>query len=151
VTVVTSPYEVASAALKQIFDAEFATEMLQLQHDQVHESLGIERAVAGIAPSYDTPQPRDMNVQETWVEIRFFDQWSPKVDPKQSVDPRIITNKAERLRQAIGRSRVTAQGELWFLDVMRCTYPDDPTGNKSRFVMQVRCFGNNSGLVETVG
>jgi len=150
-TVVTSPYELAAAAIKQIIDTEFADLGVDTLHDQVHESLGHDRIVVGIAPNYDAPQARDENVQETWLDVRFWNLYNLQIDPEQIVDPRIITNYAERLKRAVKAANITINGQVWYFSVRRTTYPDDPTGNKSRFVMTFRAFGNNAALVETTG
>lgn len=149
---VTSQYEEISALLKAVIDTEFAPEGIAARHDNVHESLGHKYPVVGIAPVRDTPMLNNMATLETWVEVRFFDKYNREINPEQAVDPRTITNTAERLRRAIqGTNHLPGTSRSWFMNVVDISYPDDPTGNKSRFVMTIRAFGQNPAIVETTG
>lgn len=150
---VTDPFSVAFIVLQQLIDQEFAPEGIQLQPDMLHDSLGHEKAICGCAPVGETPMPGQMLVQDTLVEVKYLDKFDLEIDPKQSVDPRIITNKAERMRRAVKSHTLTYPGtdQVWFFDVLSTVYPNDPTGNKTRFVMQLRFRGNNAALVETTG
>jgi hypothetical protein len=145
----SSPYEVVATALKTVIDIEFALEGIVAIHDNLHEAIGRRRIAVGIAPEEDIVNGGNALVQETWVQVKFYDLWDPKVDPEQSVNPLKITAYAERLRDALRTASVTASGQMWFFDVRRVRYPDDPTGNKTRFVASIRAYGNNSNLVET--
>lgn len=146
-----SPYEAVAAAIKSAIDTEFAPEHVTAIHDNIHESLGIKRVAVGIAPSEDVVMGSDNVVQETWIEVRFYDIWDPQINPEQSVNPLKIAAYAERFRRAMRDLSRTIAGtdQVWYFDVRRVTYPNDPTGNKTRFHATVRAYGNNSGLVET--
>jgi hypothetical protein len=146
-----SPYEVVATALKTIIDTEFAAEGIKAIHDNIHESLGRRRVSVGIAPDYEASWARDAQVQETWITVKFYDLWTDEITPETVVNPLKITAYAERFRDAIRRARVNdvATGQMWFFDLQRVNYTDDPTGNKSRFVASIRAYGNNSGVVET--
>ena len=148
---VTSAYEVIANALKVIIDTEFASEGIVAQHDNLHESLGRDRRECGIAPIEDSIPMSNGLTLESLVEVRFYDFWTQEISPTTAVDPRIITNYAERFRRAIKAASATevGTGVMWYFDLRRVQYPNDPTGNKTRFHAQVRGFGNNSGLVET--
>lgn len=148
-----SPYEAVATAIKAAIDAEFAPEHITAIHDNIHESLGQDRVAVGIAPMEDMVQTGNGVVQETWAEVRFYTIWDPKIDPTTVVNPFKITAYAERFRNALRTLSATTPGtgQVWYFDVRRVTYPNDPTGNKTRFVATVRAFGNNSGLVETTG
>lgn len=147
-----SPYETLADALKIIIDAEFAPETVVAIHDNLHPALGTKRVSVGIAPTYEAARNGNMAVQETWLEVRFYDIWKKEITPETVVDPRKITAYADRFRKAVRAARVTAgNDQVWFFDVMRVDYPNDPNGNKSRFTATVRAFGHNDGLVETSG
>lgn len=145
-----SPYALTADSLKMIIDAEFAAEEVEAIHDRLHESLGQKGRVVGIAPIREIPMASNEIVQLTTAEIRFFNQWKGKVDPQQTVDPRIIAEFAERLRVAVRDASVTISGQLWYFKVTGVEYPPDPVGNNSRFHMTIQAYGNNSSLVETV-
>lgn len=146
-----SAYEVVATALKTIIDAEFAAEGFTAIYDNLHESLGRFRVDIGIAPTEDTVNGRDALVQETWVEVRFYNFWTDEISPDTVVDPRVIAAYAERFRDAVRRAKASdpGTGQVWYFDIRRITYPNDPTGNKSRFHATVRAFGNNAALLET--
>jgi hypothetical protein len=149
----TSSYEVMAAALAQILNTEFAAEGIIATHDNLHDALGRNSREVGIAPVEDVVNTRNATANETWAEVKFYDFWKQEISPSTAVDPRVITNYAERFRRACRAAIATDPhtGVLWYFDVVRVQYPNDPTGNKSRFVATVKGYGNNSGLVETTG
>lgn len=152
---VTSPYEQVSAALKTIIDTEFTAEGFVCVHDELHESLGFEGTVIGIAPDErgDVVSPNNNLVQETYIMVRFQGAYNLQVNPRQSVDPRIIANYAERFRRAIRTANTPHFGtnQAWYYKIEEIRYPRDATGNKTRFFALIRAYGNNAGIVETTG
>lgn len=147
----TSAYTEAADQLKVVLDATFAPEGIVCEHDDLHESLGFNGPRLGIAPDERGDIVRGDNalVQETWILVKFYGQWTKLVDPTQSVDPRAITLLAERFRDALQRSDQLATEHHWFYNLVQIRYPRDPTGNKTRFEALIRAFGANSALVET--
>lgn len=147
----TDPYEVAATALKQIIDTEFAAEGIHAIHDNIHESLGQDRAVVGIAPTREARLPNNNVVNALYIEVRYYDLWDKEVDPEQVVNPFRITARANRLKRALQQSQASFVGspEVWYFDWLDTEFPDDPTGNKTRFHMHLRVYGDNTGLVET--
>jgi hypothetical protein len=148
-----SPFEAVALGLQQIIATEFAAEGYTAILDNLHESLGAERTEIGIAPIEDYPRDNNELMQETYVEIKFYDLWTQEIDPTTIVDPTRITGYAERLKKAIRSSFAADPGtdQVWFFSVRRTKYPNDPTGNKTRFEMTIRAFGNNAGLTESNG
>ncbi len=146
-----SAYLTVATALQAVIAAEFEEEGFTAIRDNIHESLGRRRVDIGIAPSEDRVRDGNAVVQETYVEVRFYGLWTQEISPDTVVDPALITGYAERFRDAVRRAKATDPGtsQVWYFDVVRTTYPSDPTGNKSRFHAQVRAYGNNAGLVET--
>ena len=145
-----SPFKTIATAIIAVFNAEFADEGYIMISDDIHESLGRDAVAVGIAPVEDRANPRNRLVEETWVEVKFFDLWTDEIDPGTMVDPARITGYAQRLKNALRRARVSSTSDVWYFDVDRTQYPRDPTGNKTRFVMTIRAFGENRNLVETV-
>lgn len=146
-----SAFEITATAVKAIFELEFAAEGFKMRFDKIHESLGWERVEVGIHPLDEVVRPGNALIQEMRVEVRFYGLWTKEIDPHTVINPVKVTNYAERFRSALGRSHATdpATDEVWYFDVLRVDYPDDPTGNKSRFHATIRAWGNNSGLIET--
>jgi hypothetical protein len=142
-----SAYSIAANALYAICEATFPD--VPVVHDKVHEAVGYKGARIGIAPIRQPMNARNKLVQETWIEIRFMGAWNKEVTPDQQVDPRTVAEQAELLMAAIRQTDVTVSGEMWYFNVEQIDYPDDPTGNKTRFYMTLRAWGNNSSLVET--
>jgi hypothetical protein len=147
-----SAYTQVADLLKVIIDTEFAAEGFIAIKDDLHESLGRKRVDIGIAPVEDVLQPGNALVQETTVEVKFYDLWTNEISPNTIVDPTRITEYAERFRNALGAGARAFAGnnQLWYFDVQRVTYPRDPTGNKTRFVATIRAKGTNGGLIETL-
>lgn len=146
-----SPFTLVAEALQEIIQNEFSPEGFTAILDNLHESLGMNRVDIGIAPVADRLMSRNANVQETWVEVRFYDLWKQEIHPTTVVDPTRITDFAERFRNAV---REANRGDLgfenaWYFSIESIDYPNDPTGNKSRFVATIRCYGTNSALAET--
>lgn len=147
-----SPFESVANALKDIIDNEFAPEGYKVIFDNLHESLGRQAVAVGVAPMEEAPW-NDALALEIWVEVRFYDLWKQEISPDTVVNPTRITAFAERLRDAVRRYNKDYFGtsRLWFFDLQRIQYPNDPTGNKTRFHATIRAYGNNAGLVETSG
>jgi hypothetical protein len=85
------------------------------------------------------------------IFLQFYGPFVADVDPFQEVDPRAITTKAERLRQALMSETNVGAPEVWFFNILQTRYPNDATGNKSRFEMSIRAWSNDTSLVETTG
>jgi hypothetical protein len=144
-------FTTVATAVKSVFEAEFAPEQFTLQFDNLHPALGRYRVDVGIAPTEQRPNMRNRLVQETYVELRFYDLWTDEISPDTVVNPSKITGYADRLQRALHAAKATdpGTGEVWFFDVDRITYPDDPTGNKTRFHMTIKAQGDNPLLMET--
>lgn len=132
-------------ALKEIIDGEFAPEGIVAQFDNLHASLGQNGPVCGLAPEMEEPERTDFNQLTFAVQVQFFLKYSLEIDPLQAVDPSAILAMATRFRSAchVWETGDSGTNELWFLTVGRIMYPDDPTGNKSRFVARVIGRGSN--------
>lgn len=140
----TSPATALRDRLRSIIDAEFTAEGIVTRSDKLHESLGSDGAVAAVYPDFEQPNDAVMVAQEAHIIVQFFNAYDLKIDPTQEVDPGVIENYAERFKRACkaGGSYVGDQHD-WYFNVVRIDYPDDPTGNKSRFVAEVTGFANN--------
>lgn len=146
-----SAFETAATAIISIFNAEFAAEGFVMIPDRLHDSLGRYRVDVGISPDEERPMMRDRNTAEHYLTVQFFGLWTDEISPDTQVNPFKITGYAERFKTALRDASVPSSGSLWYFDIDRLQFPDDPTGNKSRFVASIRAFGNNTGLIETTG
>lgn len=145
------PFTIISTAIIDAFNAEFAAEGFVMIPDRLHESLGRRRVDVGVSPTEDAPNMRNRIAEEMYVEVQFYGLWDESIDPETQVDPSVVTGYAARLKEALRTARAQDPGTaaVWFFDVDRTRYPNDPTGNKTRFEMTIRAWGNNQNLVET--
>lgn len=144
------PYAETAAAIEAILSDEFAAEQPTIIHDRIHESLGLKGIEIGIEPMNWARQITNANVKETFLLVRFYDMWYKDVDPYQQVDPRRITGFADRFEHAVQRRVASIPGtdNVWWFEVTRIEFPDDPTGNKSRFHATIRAYGENHAFVD---
>jgi len=142
-------YETLATALKAIIDTEFAVEGFVAIHDRLHESVGHNRTAIGISPENWRPWTNDRNTKFTYLLVQFYHRYDLEIDPEQVVNPIVVTNYCERLERAIQTTQASTPGtsEVWYFDVDSVDFPQDPTGNKSRFHMIVLGRGNNAALV----
>jgi hypothetical protein len=146
----TDPYTSAANAIAGIITAEFAPELIVPTHDKIHESLGTEGIEVGIEPMRWGRQARNANVKDTFLLVRFYDMWEKHIDPTQQVDPRRITAFADRFERRLESTQATVKGDnvTWYFEVTGVEFPDDPTGNKTRFVATIKAVGDNAALIQ---
>lgn len=150
-SITTSPYTIVFDEIKTIIETEFAPEQFTVAKDNLHESKGRDRVDIGFAPVDETPWPQDINTDEHHFELRFYLIWPQNQGPSPDieVDPSDITIYARRFKDAVRRHPRVGTSAAWFLRVENVTYPNDPTGNKTRFHARVTAVGNNPTYVET--
>jgi hypothetical protein len=150
-TTVQDPYTRLANALETVIMTEFSDiAYLRFHHDRIHESLGADGVThVALSPEDSTASPAGTMAHD--VLLQFYGPFTADVDPHQEVDPRVITTKAERLRQALRGSTNLGFEEAWFFNVLSTRFPNDATGNKSRFEMSIRFWSNDTALVETSG
>ena len=145
-----SAYSQAAEALKAIIDAEYAPEAYTAIHDNLHPAVGREGTRIGIAPEAQEAQSGNMYQQNIVITVKFYRRWDDAVDETKKVDPRPITEFAERFQNAVRATRgQIGTDSSWYFNVVRIRYPNDPTGNKSRFEADLVAYGSNPTLVET--
>lgn len=149
-TTVVDPFTELATIIENAVLNEFDDEpYINFVHDRIHESLGSDGSLwIGFSPEAEPSNDIELRVEAT---LQFYDKYNLEINPTQSVDPRTVTNKAERMRRALEAVRTVGTPHTWYFDVTTTRYPNDPTGNKSRFEMTIVARGNNSGLVETLG
>jgi hypothetical protein len=146
-----SPYQQAADALKSIIDTEWAPEGWTAIHDNLHPAVGQAGTRIGIAPEVDEARAGNMVQNDMSITVKFYRRWDADVDQNKKIDPREITGHAERFRHALLHSNPASTGSVWYFNLLRIRYPNDPTGNKTRFEADIVAYGNNTALVETTG
>lgn len=135
-------------AIRTSVETEFAPEGLTVLDDKLHESMGTEAPIAGVYPEAERPHSSGV-VGIFIVGLQVFQRWDPQIDPAQKVDPALIEDWAWRLQRRM-RPESTVNGEnISYYVVSEVLYPDDATGNKTRFVATLTGFGHNPSLMET--
>lgn len=134
--------------VKTIVEDEFAPEGLTVRNDKLHDSLGWDGAVSAVYPSAEAPGDATI-VQNMLVVVQVFQRYELNVDPEQRVDPAKIEEWAWRLQRAFKQDMGPGTEKVWYWNVAHIEYPDDPTGNKTRFVMSLEGYTSNASLIET--
>lgn len=148
---VTAPETSARDALILLLSTEFGPDQFPVKSDKLHGSLGSDGTVIGVYPERMVSNPSQRLEAQYPLVVQFYGKYTLKVDPKQTVDPRWIEERAERFRRALRTITDPRTGEVWYFNLERVEYPDDPTGNKSRFEAYLTARGNNTALIETTG
>jgi hypothetical protein len=146
-----SPYAEVADVLKTIIDSEYSVEGYTAIHDNLHPGMGQSGVRIGIAPDEEAARSGNMLQNDISITVKFFRRWNGDVDIDKKVDPREIAGFAERFREAIREYNYPSTGNVWYFNLIRIRYPNDPTGNKTRFEADIVAYGNNTALVETTG
>lgn len=151
---ITAPETEARAKLSEILQEVFGSESFPIKQGKLHGSYGADsETTIGIFPTTSTPgapPTRNLLVQGSEITVQLYGKWEKEVDPLKVVDPTVVEERAERFRRQLKNHDVDSSG-VWFFNLLRVRYPDDPTGQKTRFEADVMAFGNNSALIETTG
>jgi hypothetical protein len=148
---VTNPMTTAREALTALLRTEFGPDGFEVSNDRLHRSLGRDgKTRIGTSPTREQPNNRGAEVMNYRIAVQFYGKWKDQIDPKEKVDPSAIETYAERFKRAL-RLGDPDTDNAWFFSLEDVSYPDDPTGNATRFEAVVTAFGRNSALFETVG
>lgn len=147
----TSPTTALRAVLIAVLNAEFNPEEVVFADDKLHESMGSKGAVGAVYPNYEEQMFNNADVTTPFVTVQYYDRYNLQIDPAQSVDPTIIETKAERFKRALQGANPGGSAVQWYPLIIRIDFPDDPTGNKTRFEATVRGHAQNTALIETTG
>lgn len=148
---VTSTATAARQGIIIALNAEFADLGLLFGDDKLDESIGWDGVYGAVYPEVEEFQQNHANVWDATLVIQFFGKWDKKIDPKQAVSPVYIEDKAERMKRALRAPSHGTTKYLWYYNLIRIEYPDDPTGNKTRFEAVIVATGQNSAIINTTG
>lgn len=148
---ITEVRQQIKAVAGTVFAPEIGTGWLLLD-DKLHRSVGHDGiGRIGISPNSAQPWPRDQQVEAVEVLVQVYGPYELKVDANQTVDPAVVEDFAERFQRGIKAAGTASTSRSWYYNVIRVEFPDDPTGNKSRFEAVLQGYGQNPALVETTG
>lgn len=145
------PATEARDRLITVVNTTFAPEGWVALADRISDSLGHKGTKIGVTVERLNPSPGRYIVQEIELSVRFYGYYEKKVDPTQRVDPTRVEGYAYRFQQAVENDDAAGTDKVWYYNVAGIEFPDDPTGNKTRFVARVIAYGNNPALIETTG
>lgn len=117
-----------------------------IRQGRLHDSLGDVGNVAGVSPEEDAVGG-NAYVLKPLVLVQVFLKWEKVVDNQRVVDPTPIENLADAFREECRTRQGVNTDEVWFLEVERLWYPNDPTGQKTRFHANIRGHGDNNAVI----
>jgi hypothetical protein len=145
---VTATETLLRARVKSIVETEFSAEGVTVENDKLTRASGRDgRTRVACSPDAAGEAFQDVGMLEVNVLLQYYLPFNPQPDENYVVDPAPIEDVAERLRTAFRANSSGTTDDLWFLRLASVTYPDDPTGNKSR--LEARIIGraaNDAGL-----
>jgi hypothetical protein len=147
---VEAPETQARNALIAVLRTTFEADQFVVKDDKLHASVGDQGTVIGCYPERTTASPNSNYVNEMELIVQFYGKYDLEVERFQVVSPSKIEAYAERFRQSIREGVDPRTGLVWYFNLQRIVFPDDPTGNKTRFEATLIARGNNSALIETV-
>lgn len=148
-----APETDARNALIALLAAEFSAEQFPIKDDKLNRSLGSKGTIMAVYPERTVSSTRDRYVNEMSLVVQFYGRYDLRVDPQQTVSPSKVEAFADRFRNALRtRNPDPNSPGVWYFTLERIEYPDDPTGNKTRFEAHLTARGNNGALLsETTG
>lgn len=148
---VTNPLTTARKQLFNLLRTEFAADGFIVLEDRLHKSLGRDgKTRIGVSPLRERPLRQNIEVLQYQLHVQFYGKWKDEINPAEITDPTIIETYAERFKRAL-RTGDPDQDTVWYFILEAIDYPDDPTGNATRFEAEVTAMGTNSALLETTG
>jgi hypothetical protein len=127
-----------------IVEAEFSAEGLIVTNDKLTRAAGKDgETVAAVYPEAEYERPGQVIELVVPVVLQIYMAYEAEPDETIQVDPGVIEDYGDRLREAFRTQSSGNTGDMWFLRLTRIDYPDDPTGNKSRLEAQIEGYGNN--------
>lgn len=135
-------------ALKNILNAEFEDDELAVYDDRLAPSEGHDGPVAGVAPEAEATGEGGID-QTFLIAVEVHAWYDAQIDEHQRVDPAKIEDWSWRFQKRVAQASTVNTAAAWWFDIVRIDYPDDPTGNKTRFRALVQGHGENQSMPET--
>lgn len=130
--------------VKTIADACFAAEGFVTEDDKILREAGRDgRNRMACYPELETEASGQVNRLDVFVRLQLYLAYTAEPDENIAVDPTIIEGYAARLRAAFETQSSGIVSDMWYLRLQRIEYPDDPTGNKSRFEAAIFASADN--------
>jgi hypothetical protein len=148
---VTPPITIARDTLLALLTTEFTADGFLITGDKLHKSLGHDgQTRIGVSPIQEIPWQKDNNVALISLLVQFYGAWEARIDPELQVDPDAVEVYAERFKRRL-QGNDPDVATAWYFNLADIVYPEDPTGNITRFEAKVTTYGTNTSLVATTG
>jgi hypothetical protein len=133
-----SPATAARERIKDVIAAEFTAEGWTATDDKFGRSKGMgephTEASISVTPDYERERPGRALLLDVGITVQFYLGYDAEPDETISRDSTIIEGYADRFRsQFEGAGCRVDDGDAWYLRLTNIEYPEDPTGNKTRF------------------
>lgn len=140
----TAPETLLANRIKSVLDAEFVAEGFTTEHTKLLRAAGRD-GTDRLATSPNDADEHNRVVVQLDVEylIQLYLGFDDTPDETRTVDPTVIVNYGDRIRRAFGPNSSGNTSDLWGLRVTTITYPDDPTGHKTRLEATVVGYADN--------
>ena len=143
----TPPATAVRQRVREIVEDEFSAEGWEVTDDKLPRASGHDGVTRlAVYPEDEHVQARNHYELIVPVVLQVYLGYEAKIDEFQQVDPGIIEAIGDRLRRAFENSSVGTTSDLWFLNLIRIEYPDDPTGNKSRLEAHIEGHCENPAV-----
>jgi hypothetical protein len=134
----SSPSTAVRAALTTQIQTEFADEFADdgwtIADDKFGRSKGMEipetQAAIAIYPELERARPGHILELIVTVVVQFHLGYAAEPDETIVRDPGVIEAYGQRFRASFSEP---GDANYWFAHLLQVSYPDDPTGNKTRF------------------
>lgn len=136
----------ARTRLKTAIQTEFAADQLTVLDDKLNRAIGQDGNYCGISPISEGPGP-NAHTLEAVVLVQIHQYFDAQINEYQLVDPASIEGWADRLRDCLRPEALTGTNTCWYFRIDDITYPDDPTGNKTRLEAKIKAFGPNNNVI----
>lgn len=133
--------------ITSLFETEFTAEGFTVEDTKLLRQAGEDRDRCAIYPEETVPDDRLYNTLRVRVVLQVYPQYDSGPDQTHEQDPGTIEGYADRIRRMVqGTDGVGNTADFWFLKVTGISYPDDPTGKKSRLEARIegRCENPSS-------
>lgn len=144
----TAPETLLATRIKQVLDAEFAPQSFVTEHTKLLRAAGRDgKTRLATSPNDANEHPRVVVQLDVEYLIQLYLGFDDDPDETRTVDPTVIVGYGDRIRRAFGPNSSGNTSDLWGLRVTTITYPDDPTGHKTRLEAIVVGYADNTAAL----
>lgn len=129
-----------------VVNAAYTAEGWTAQPDKLLQAAGRDGTTRLAVYQEDTSAvPNRRELLGVRLVFQLYMGFNPEPDEHLQIDPRIVGELAARFRDEYVPTQPAGDDDLYYFRVDRISYPDDPTGNKTRAEVFITAFGPNKG------